>query len=248
MKWDLGGQEQYRANYIENNYFDSTDLIFYTIDIQDPDRFEGSLNFLSKIFEYFKTSNQNTPILVLCFHKVDPDLVDNPEIESNIKQCESMLKSIVESDCLIFKTSIYDNWSVRKAFSKGLLRLSPKSTLLDNIMTDFLEITQSNTLLLLDEDALIFSEASNDPESYQLLNIITPRLATMADRLLKYGKEIEVFEGKIGGWVFFKPLTIKKKMFYIVIFNKKFESLDEINFALPDLTEKISNTLQTFFI
>ncbi len=248
MKWDLGGQEQYRANYIENNYFDSTDLIFYTIDIQDPESFEGSLNFLSKIFEYFKNSNQKLPFLVLCFHKVDPDLVDNPEIESNIKQCESMLQSIVESDFLIFQTSIYDNWSVRKAFSKGLLKLSPKSTLLDNIMADFLEITQSNTLLLLDEDALIFSEASNDPESYQLLNIITPRLATMADRLLKYGKEIEVFEGKIGGWVFFKPLTIKNKMFYIVIFNKKFESLDEINYALPDLTEKISNTLHTFFI
>ncbi|MHA1132031.1 MAG: ADP-ribosylation factor-like protein [Candidatus Helarchaeota archaeon] len=248
IKWDLGGQQQYRENYIENNYFDLTDLIFYTIDMQDPDRFEDSIDFLDKIIEYFKKTNQSVPKIVICLHKVDPDLVDNPQIQLNIKKCKSLLEQTIKADYLFFQTSIYDNWSVRKAFSKGLLKLSSKSRLLDNIMSDFLEITQSSTLLLLDEDALIFSEVSNDQESYQLLNIITPRLATMADKLVKYGKEIDVFEGKIGGWVYFKPLNIKDKTFYIVVFNKNIHSFEEINFALPDFTDKITNTLQTFFI
>ena len=248
MKWDLGGQLKYRDNYIGKNYFDSTDLLFYTIDVQDPDRFEESFSFFSQVLEYFKDTEQNFPHLVVCLHKVDPDLVDDPAIQANVQQCEKKLQQLINFDYLPFQTSIYDNWSLRKAFSKGLLKLSPKSTLLNSIMEDFLDITHSDTLLLLDEDALIFSETSYDQESYQLLNIITPRLATMADKLMKYGKEIEVFEGKIGGWIYFKPISIKNKTFYIVLFNKRIERIEEINFALPELTEKIANTLQTFFI
>ncbi len=248
MKWDLGGQSKYRKNYVEKGYFDSTDLIFYTVDIQDPDRFDESFQFLKDIIEYFRKSEQKPPYLVICLHKVDPDIINDRQIQTRVQQCEKRVQDLIDVEYAIFQTSIYDTWSLRKAFSKGILKLSPKSSLLNSIMEDFLDITRSDTLLLLDEDALIFSECSHDPESYRLLNIITPRLATMADKLSKYGKDIEVFEGKIGGWVFFKPLFIQNKTFYIVIFNKNKENINEINFALPELTEKITNTLQTFFI
>jgi hypothetical protein len=102
--------------------------------------------------------------------------------------------------------------------------------------------------MLLDKDALVFSECYNDEISYQLTNILAPNLATMADKLMKYGREIEVFEGKIGGWMYFKPVLIEEKTFYVVIFNKHIDRIDEINFALPELTQKIKNVLQTFFI
>ena len=115
-------------------------------------------------------------------------------------------------------------------------------------MEDFLEITKSDTLLLLDQDALIFSEAYHDEDNYQLSNLIAPQLATMADKLLKYGKDIQVFEGKIGGWIYFKPLNVGDKKFYIVIFNKHIDRIDEIDFALPELTEKMENTLKAFFV
>jgi hypothetical protein len=115
-------------------------------------------------------------------------------------------------------------------------------------MNEFLELTKSDTLLLLDKDALIFGESYLNEEDYQLSNIIAPHLATMADKLMKYGKEIEVFEGKIRGWILFKSLDIRNQKFYIVIFNKNIETFDEINFALPELTEKIANILQAFFI
>ncbi len=248
IKWDLGGQVQFRETYIKTNQLESTDLLFFIIDTQDSSRFGECFQYLSDIIGYFKEPHQKVPYFVICLHKIDPDLINDPNIQAHIQILENKLKELINFDYVTFQTSIYNNWTLRKAFSKGLLKLSPKSTLLDSMMEDFLEITRSDTILLLDQDALIFSECYHDPESYQLVNIIAPRLATMADKLMKYGKEIEVFEGKIGGWIYFKPISIKNKTFYIILFNKVVETVEEINFALPNLTEKITNTLQAFFI
>jgi GTPase SAR1 family protein len=248
IKWDVGGQEKYRENIFKSSNLDQTDLLYYVIDIQDQNRFEESFEYLSKIVQYFKSSNQKLPQFVICLHKMDPDLINDSQIKANIENCENKLRSLMDFSYLSFQTSIYNNWTLRKAFSKGLLQLSPKSSLLDSILTDFLAITQSDTVMLLDKDALVFSECYNDDISYQLTNILAPNLATMADKLMKHGREVEVFEGKIGGWIYFKPLLLDEKTFYIVIFNKHIDSIEEINFALPELTQKIKNVLQTFFI
>lgn len=248
MKWDVGGQSRYRVDALKTSKFDATDLLFYVVDIQDPNRFKEAFQFLQEVLGYFKESSEKFPHLVICLHKVDPDLTNDHQILENIKICEERLQKALDFKYQIFRTTIYNNWSVRKAFSKGLLQLSPKSHLLDSIMEDFLAITKSDTLLLLDKDALIFSESYHDADNYELSNLIAPHLATMADKLFKYGKEIEVFEGKIKGWIYFKPIDVAGRTFYIVIFNKHIESLEEINYALPDLTQKITNTLQTFFI
>ena len=248
IRWDLGGQSQFRAEHIKNDQLDSTDLLFYVIDIQDPNRFDEAYEYLSEVIEYFQNTEQKIPHLVICLHKYDPDLVNNPDIQANIKLVEDELKERFDFKYLIFHTSIYNNWTLRQAFSKGLLKLSSKSALLDSMLEDFLEITHSDTLLLLDKDALIFSECYQDERCYELSNLLAPHLATMADRLVKYGKEIEIFEGRIGGWIYFKPINVGNKTFYIVVFNQKIDSFEEINYALPDLTKKIANSLQTFFI
>ncbi len=248
VKWDVGGQENFRNAALKNDRFSSTDLLFYVVDVQDQNRYDESFQYLSEILQYFRDSNEDFPHLVVCLHKVDPDLVKDSETLAKIKTCESKLSELIDFPHQTFITTIYNNWTLRKAFSKGLLKLSPKSTLLDSIMEDFLEITKSDTLLLLDRDALIFSESFRDEDNYQLSNLIAPHLATMADKLMKYGKDIQVFQGKIRGWIYFKPVDIGEKKFYIVIFNKFAESLDEIDFALPELAEKMANTLQAFFL
>jgi len=248
VKWDVGGQTKYRMDALKRNKLDSTDLLFYVIDIQDSDRFDESFMYLQEVIEYFRKTSQKIPYLVICLHKMDPDLVTNPHIQENVEQCSRRIRDLIDFDYQIFQTTIYNNWTLRKAFSKGILKLFPKSHLLDLIMEDFLEITKSDTLLLLDKDALIFSETYHDEENYNLTNLIAPHLATMADKLMKYGKDIEMFEGKIRGWIYFKPLILEGKRFYLVIFNKNIASMDEINYALPDLTQKIANTLQTFYL
>ena len=250
IKWDIGGQEKYRDQIFESSNLDQTDLLFYVIDIQDPNRFEESLQYLSRIVEYFKSSDQKVPQFVICLHKVDPDIVNDPQIKANIESCEAELRLLLTSNYSTFQTTIYNNWTLRKAFSKGLLKLSPKSSLLDSILNDFLGITQSDTIILLDKDALCFSEISCDETSYKLSNLLAPNLATMADKLMKYGREIVIFEGKIGGWIYFKPLLFEgsdETIYYIVIFNKSADHIEEINYALPELSQKIKNVLETFF-
>lgn len=247
-KWDIGGQEKYRDQIFKSNNLDQTDLLFYVIDIQDPARIPESLQYLSKIVEYFKSSEEKIPQFVICLHKVDPDIADDPKIKANIESIVEELRLLINSPFLTFQTTIYNTWTLRKAFSKGLLQLSPKSSMLDSILNDFLSITQSDTIILLDKDALCFSELSCDDTSYQLSNIVAPNIAAMTDKLMKYGREIEVFEGKIGGWIYFKPLQFDGKKYYIVIFNRNVDRIEEINYTLPELSQKIKNILETFFI
>ncbi|MFW9990203.1 MAG: ADP-ribosylation factor-like protein, partial [Candidatus Odinarchaeota archaeon] len=56
--WDMGGQKAYREIYVnfQDVYFDSTDLLIYVIDIQDPERFDDSLGYLNSILTFFSES------------------------------------------------------------------------------------------------------------------------------------------------------------------------------------------------
>ena len=83
--WDMGGQETYRDIYVnyQDVYFDATDLLIYVIDIQDPDRFDNSLEYLNSILSFFEKSEMKVPIIIT-FHKFDPELKANEQILSNI--------------------------------------------------------------------------------------------------------------------------------------------------------------------
>ncbi|MHA2089166.1 MAG: ADP-ribosylation factor-like protein, partial [Promethearchaeota archaeon] len=51
--WDLGGQLEYRERYLSNpeQYFIQLDLLLYVIDVQNPDRFDESLEYFDKILD-----------------------------------------------------------------------------------------------------------------------------------------------------------------------------------------------------
>ncbi|MFX1295022.1 MAG: ADP-ribosylation factor-like protein [Promethearchaeota archaeon] len=248
--WDLGGQSKFRDSYLQHERtFDDTDLLFFVVDIQDRSRFGEATDYYEHILMMFRKLEQSPPI-ILCFHKIDPDLKMDERIGANIQIATRVFRR-KSSDFKVemFKTTIYDKWTLTIAFSKGLLKLSPKSQILDQQLEVFANQLQSDTVLLLDDNALLFGQYSLNQESLKICQIISPHLANMADKIIKYGTTFEIFQAKIkNGWIFFRDLQIENKRFYIIIYNTNVASIEEIDSKLPQFIQQISNTIKSFFI
>ncbi|MFX0104692.1 MAG: ADP-ribosylation factor-like protein [Candidatus Hodarchaeota archaeon] len=131
--WDLGGQEEYRERYLSNpeQYFVELDLLLYVIDVQDPERFDESLDYFDKILDSIIILEENPYILVF-LHKVDPELKNDPKILLNIELLKDNLTELLRSknfnfDIEIYLTSIYSLISREPQFAKYVKNLMSSS-------------------------------------------------------------------------------------------------------------------------
>lgn len=122
--WDLGGQEEYRERYLRNpeQYFIKLDLLIYVVDVQDPDRFDDSLDYLSQILDSIILLEEN-PFILIFIHKFDPDLKNDPKILLNVELLKENLRELLknkefEFQVEIYLTSIYSLISREPQFAK----------------------------------------------------------------------------------------------------------------------------------
>jgi small GTP-binding protein len=122
--WDMGGQEQYRENYLETpeKYFIEIDLLLYVIDIQDQFRFDESIQYFNEILDIIITLEQK-PWIMVFLHKMDPDIKNDPEISLRIELLKDVLKENfrkkgVDLEYEVYLTSIYSMISNEPEFSK----------------------------------------------------------------------------------------------------------------------------------
>lgn len=250
--WDMGGQEIYREIYQKNQevYFDGTDLLIYVIDIQDPNRFENSLEYLNSILQFFKDSDMNVPIIVT-FHKYDPDLRNDETILTNIEKLREMIFNKYSTFKILFqRSSIYDILSVIQLVSHGLSVFDEKFFELSELLETYLELFNSQALIVFDRNGIIISEYYSkeiETDTYiELLESIKEHLFllkrmqeesydenhnffTIEDKLLTYLHRL-----KIKSEIFFASVVIKE--------NQKEDFLDKFPDFLEDLT-KILNEL-----
>lgn len=179
--WDMGGQETYRELYInyQDVYFDSTDLLIYVIDIQDPDRFNNSIEYLDAILTFFSENDMQVPVIVT-FHKFDPELKTDEEILANIdKLRERILNEYSDFNILFQQSSIYDIISIVQLVSYGLSVFDKKFFELSELLEYYLEIFNGQALIVFDRNGIIISEYYDDinPEIYvELLESIKEHL------------------------------------------------------------------------
>ncbi len=250
--WDMGGQEIYREIYQKNQevYFDGTDLLIYVIDIQDPNRFENSLEYLNSILQFFKDSNMNVPIIVT-FHKYDPNLRNDETILINIEKLREMIFNKYSTFKILFqRSSIYDILSVIQLVSYGLSVFDEKFFELSELLENYLEQFNSQALIVFDRNGIIISEYYSEEietDTYiELLESIKEHLFllkrmqeesydenhnffTIEDKLLTYLHRL-----KIKSEIFFASVVIKE--------NQKEDFLDKFPDFLEDIT-KILNEL-----
>ena len=145
---DFGGQRIYRDDYLKHpeKFLSGIDLIFYVIDAQDFDRYIESIDYLEEILLYFKEHQEDVMVAIL-FHKFDPQLVDDVEINKRILTLKQALTRYSNDfDIFFFETTIFDIKSIMDAFSSGLSMLFEKIEMVSNL---FAEISKNyNTILI----------------------------------------------------------------------------------------------------
>jgi len=247
--WDMGGQEQYREIYMkyQDVYFDATDLLIYVIDIQDPERFENSLEYLNAILSFFMDAKMDVPIIIT-FHKFDPDLRGNTEILENIEKLrEQILMNYPSFKILFQQSSIYDIISIIQLVSYGLSVFDEKFFELSELLESYLEKFNNQALIVFDRNGIIIAEYYSDIESdvyVELLESIKEHLF-----LLKRMEE-EDYEDRIDFSTidiklvsYLHRLKIKKESFFISAVIK--ESQKESFMAqFPDFLEDLIKILK----
>lgn len=145
---DFGGQRIYREDYLKHpeKYLSGIDLIFYVIDAQDFDRYIEAIDYLEEVLLFFKESQEEVMVAIL-FHKFDPQLIDDVEINKRILTLKQALTRYSNDfDIFFFETTIFDIKSVMDAFSSGLSMLFEKIEMVSNL---FSEISKNYNAILI---------------------------------------------------------------------------------------------------
>lgn len=123
--WDLGGQTKYRTRYLTESekYFEGTSVLFYVIDFQAEDLYEEVLNYLKGIVTAFKKLHLDGVFIPVLFHKYDPHIyAKKEEVEQKISVLEARVEKVIgKIPHAYYRTSMYESYTVFKAFSEGLL-------------------------------------------------------------------------------------------------------------------------------
>ncbi|MFX1316088.1 MAG: ADP-ribosylation factor-like protein [Promethearchaeota archaeon] len=228
--WDLGGQLMYRKKYLSKAgiYLYEADLIFYFIDIRNKDRFEESIDYLLNIKKILIEFNQQTPIIYI-LSKGDPDVLNTNEIQENVKVIKKKLIEINPDNPLeIFITSIFQIFSILRAFSSGISKLSPNRDIINyNLKTFSMKINAYLTLLL-SMDGLVLANFYSS-EAKKLIEIPKSELINVFEITAPQFTIIYKIFSK------FKTLQKEEAIFKVadsVIIFRKIEVIDSIMFIL----------------
>jgi GTPase SAR1 family protein len=260
IRWDLGGQRSYRKIYLgeKSRYFTQMQSIFYIIDIQAPEKFEESLVFLKDIVAIISdTPSPNFQFLIL-LHKYDPDLKNHRDILRNIAYFETEIPTIIKSiKFSIFKTSIYDDSSLLKAFSDGVFYATHKASMFQTLLKDYMSKTYNSSTLLLDQNCFIIASRSTNEEYQRICESIAPRLTQALEKLEEWDiNTVDIvtnieFSQKNSrspkeGIIFLRKLDIVMTRFYLVALclNKNVKNRSYEYFPL--LADNLKNLLESF--
>jgi GTPase SAR1 family protein len=248
--WDLGGQKQYHERYLSKAqiYLFEADLLFYFIDIRDKNRFEESIEYLKNMKKALAELEQTTPIIYV-LTKGDSDILESKEIKSNIKNVTNKLTKLSpEEPPEIYITSLFQIFSILRAFSSGIAKLSPNRALVEHNLHEFSSMTDASLILLLSSDGLVLAESFTSKalqitemeKSEDLLNVfevVAPQF-TMLFKIFSNFKATEKDEATFkvsDSVILFKKLQVLNYDMYVLFL------LDE-----EDKKEKINENIEEF--
>ena len=260
VRWDLGGQKSYRKIYLGNKskYFTETQSIFYVIDVQAPKKFEESLTFLKDIINITSESHPENFQLLILLHKCDPDIKNKKETLDHIDYLENKISSATKGiKFSIFKTSIYDEPSLLKAFSDGVFYATHKSKMFESLLKDYMGKTYNSSMLLLDQNCFIIASRTTNEDYQKICEAIAPRLTQALEKLeewdintidivtnVEFPEKQSKFQKE--GIIFLRKLDIGDTRLYLVALclNKKVK-IKSYEY-LPLLANNLKNLLESF--
>ena len=248
--WDMGCLTSYREVYMQYQdvYFDATDLLIYVIDIQDPERFENSLEYLDAILTFFTESKMDVPVII-AFHKFDPDLRGNEEILQNINELRTKLLDKYPNFKILFQqTSIFDIISIVQLVSYGLSVFDEKFFELSELLEGYIEEFENQALLVFDRNGIIISEYYSDIDSevyVELLESIKEHLFLLKrldeETTYEYDHDLDNVDHVLFSYL--HRLKLGSELFFISAVTKK-ERKEKLLTLFPEFLEDLTQILK----
>jgi hypothetical protein len=151
----------------------------------------------------------------------------------------------------IFKTSIFDHWSLISAYSFGLSRLSPNRELFRNQLINFAKSANSDAVLLLNENGIILSNYSNSDIADKVFEISAPHFATLYKTFKEFKmlkKDFIVTSGIIeeSKKIVFQKIIVDNYNLYLLLFVDSGLKIEKIDKFLPKLTKNLKDLIKTY--
>lgn len=236
-EWDLGGQEVYRAKYLQNpKFLNLTDIAIFVIDIQNRERIDEALNYLRNIIDKFREFKIEPPIYIF-FHKYDPVFASKSykETQAFIQNLELQIRSISDNKFIFYKTSIYDLPKIISAMSSILLTKYPKHDLLKKTIIEFAPRFKAEGIELIDNNSLIIASHYKNDEVKEILNSSTYNFLSLNDALIKpkSSEDSNLMQIERSGYYFiFKQFSLKygaPPYYLLLLTNNLLFNSDEFN-------------------
>jgi GTPase SAR1 family protein len=170
-KWDLGGQSQYREQYLTTRIETllEAEVIFFVVDIQDK-TYTEAVNYYKDILKIVKSNNEN-PYIIVCLHKADPEVYEEykKDIKDLIKLFEEPSK---DWNHKFYITSVYNRQSIIEAFSFGISQFMPKKKSIDLLLKNFINTAKEageevSGVMLWDENSIFLNMIFEDKKTEQ---------------------------------------------------------------------------------
>ncbi|MGQ4872879.1 MAG: ADP-ribosylation factor-like protein [Promethearchaeia archaeon] len=258
FRLDMGGQIQYREQYLKDpgKYLGGTDLVYYVIDAQDYDRYVEAIDYLDKIIEFFKEEQMYPPILIF-FHKFDPALMENKELNKKVLTLKQALtKYSNDFDIFFFETSIYNIKSVMDAFSVGLSLLFDKMELVSNLFSELSKSYNAIMIALFDAKGITIGEYYRPHLQLKEKLKIYDVYIEVQKRIIEENRNLYEFSDKFEDGTRFsgvvQVLTFSNLDFYLLFIveeneenlGETVELLDKIESAKPQIENLILQLIQ----
>jgi GTPase SAR1 family protein len=256
--WDLGGQAAYHEKYLSKAqiYLFEADLLFYFIDIKNKARFEESIEYLKNIKKALARLEQATPIIYI-FSKGDSDIIDSKEIKNNLKVIKNKLAKIsLDKSPEIYITSIFQIFTILRAFSSGIAKLSPNRDLIEHNLHTFSSKTDACLTLLLSNDGLVLAEFYT-PEAMNItkmqksedlmtvFEVVAPQFAILFKIFSKYKaaeKDEAIFKVSNSVILFKKIKVLHYDMFILFLLDNE-NTKEKINQNIQDFLDRTQDLL-----
>ena len=255
---DFGGQRIYREDYLKHpeKFLSGIDLIFYVVDAQDFDRYIESIDYLEEVLLFFKEYQEDVMVEIL-FHKFDPQLIDDVEINKRILTLKQALtKYSNDFDIFFFETTIFDIKSVMDAFSSGLSMLFEKMEMVSNLFSEMSKNYNSLMISLFDGKGITLGEyfrphlpLTQKIKIYEIYLELQKRIAAENRTLFEFSDKFESGE-RFSGVI--EVLKFGNLDFYLLFIveedhedlGKTVSLLDKIEAAKPQMENLIMQIIQ----
>ncbi len=230
--------------------------MFYVIDAQDYNRYIESIDYLEDILLFFKEEQAYIPICIL-FHKFDPQLIEDKEINKRILTLKQALTRYSNDfDIFFFETTIFDIKSIMDAFSSGLSMLFEKMEMVSQLFSEISKNYNAILIALFDFKGITLGEyyrphlqLTEKLKIYEIYLELQKRVVAESRNLLEFSDKFESGE-RFSGII--EVLNFGNLDFYLLFIVEEDEKdlaitislLDKIEAAKPQMENLIMQIIQ----